>query len=297
MSIAQTISFIWNHPLSRGRRAANLSRFARWQVKSRVFKGPHVEPFVGGARLSVRRGQTGATGNLYVGLHELEDMAFALHLLRPEDLFFDIGANVGSYTVLAAKVAGASVVAVEPVPATYDALLANVAVNAIGALVDARNCGLAAEPGVLSFTSGQDTTNHVAATAEAGSGECVTVPVTTFDALAAGGCPLLAKIDVEGYETEVLAGAGESLANPALRGLIMELNGSGERYGHSDAAVFSAIVAAGFAPYRYEPFSRRLEPLEGPNRDGGNTLFLRDLPFVQGRVKGAAAVDVRGVAV
>ena len=186
MSITQTISFIWNHPFSRGRRAANLTRFACWQVKSPIFKGPHVEPFVGGARLSVRRGQTGAIGNLYVGLHELEDMAFALHLLRPGDLFFDIGANVGSYTVLAAKVAGASVIAVEAVPATYDALLANVQVNAIGTLVDARNCGLAAEPGVLNFTSVQDSTNHVAATAEAGSVECVTVPVTTFDALAAG---------------------------------------------------------------------------------------------------------------
>ena len=108
------------------------------------------------------------------------------------------------------------------------------------------------------------------------------MPVTTFDGLAARACPLLAKIDVKGYETQVLAGAGESLANPALRGLILELNGSGERYGQSDAAVFSAIAEAGFAPYRYEPFRRRLEPLEGPNRDGGNTLFLRDLAFVVG---------------
>ncbi len=88
---------------------------------------------------------------------------------------------MGSYTVLAAKVAGASVIAVEPVPATFDALLANVQVNAIDALVDARNCGLAAEPGVLGFTRGQDTMNHVAATAEAGSAACVTVPVTTFE--------------------------------------------------------------------------------------------------------------------
>ena len=224
-------------------------------------------------------------------------MAFVLHLPRPGDLFFDIGANVGSYTVLAAKVAGASVVAVEPVPTTYDALLANVAVNAMDALVDARNCGLAAVPGALRFTSGQDTTNHVAAQADSAAGGCVTVPVTTFDNLAAAGCPLLAKIDVEGYETEVLAGARASLANPALRGLILELNGSGERYGHSDAALFASIVEAGFAPYRYEPFSRGLEALQGPNRDGGNTLFLRDVAFVEGRVRSAAAVDVRGVAV
>jgi hypothetical protein len=55
MSITQTLSFIWNHPLSRERRAANLSRFACWQVKSRVFKGRHVERFVGGACLSGTR--------------------------------------------------------------------------------------------------------------------------------------------------------------------------------------------------------------------------------------------------
>ena len=102
---------------------------------------------------------------------------------------------------------------------------------------------------------------------------------------------------VDARDGGLAAGAGESLANPALRGLILELNGSGERSGQSGAAVFSAISGAGFAPYRYEPFGRRLEPLEGPNRDGGNTLFLRNLPFVEGRVKGAAAVDVRGVAV
>ena len=68
---------------------------------------------------------------------------------------------------------------------------------------NARNGGLSVVPGELRFTSGQDTTNHVAAAADSGAAECVTVPVTTFDALAAAGCPLLAKIDVEGYETKV----------------------------------------------------------------------------------------------
>jgi hypothetical protein len=37
-----------------------------------------------------------ATGNLYVGLHEFEEMAFLLHFLRRGDLFADVGANVGS---------------------------------------------------------------------------------------------------------------------------------------------------------------------------------------------------------
>ena len=223
-------------------------------------------------------------------------MAFVLHALRPGDVFFDVGANVGTYTVLAAKVAGASVVAVEPVPSTFESLFGNVEINRIGGLVDARNGGLSAEPGELIFTGSLDTTNHVVQADEPGFADAVTVPVTTFDALAAHRSPMLVKIDVEGYETQVLAAASAALRSPALRGLILELNGSGERYGYADEALFSAIVEAGFAPYRYEPFVRSLERLDGPNRSGGNTLFLRDVSFLAQRVRDARAVDVRGVA-
>ena len=48
-----------------------------------------------------------------------------LHLLRPGDLFLDLGSNVGSYTVLAGAVAGADVIAVEPVPVTLAVLRDN----------------------------------------------------------------------------------------------------------------------------------------------------------------------------
>jgi hypothetical protein len=41
------------------------------------------------------------SGNIYAGLHEFGDMAFVLHFLRAGDLFADVGANIGSYTVLA----------------------------------------------------------------------------------------------------------------------------------------------------------------------------------------------------
>ena len=43
--------------------------------------------------------------------------------------------------------------------------LEDIELNAIGALVDARSCGLAEKKDTLRLTSGQDTTNHVAAEA------------------------------------------------------------------------------------------------------------------------------------
>ena len=62
---------------------------------------------------------TGATGNIYTGLHEFEDMMFLLHLLRPGDIFVDAGANIGSYTVLASAVVGAKSISFEPVPPLF----------------------------------------------------------------------------------------------------------------------------------------------------------------------------------
>ena len=58
-------------------------------------------PFTDRARLLVSRGMYGATQNVYCGLNDFEDMSFVLHYLRQDDIFLDVGANIGAYTVLA----------------------------------------------------------------------------------------------------------------------------------------------------------------------------------------------------
>jgi hypothetical protein len=101
MMLRRTLYFIASHPLSKGRKIGNLARFFGWQALSRVWPHPLSFELVKGARMFAARGLHGATGNLYVGLHEAEEMGFVLHLLQAGDVFCDVGANVGSYTVLA----------------------------------------------------------------------------------------------------------------------------------------------------------------------------------------------------
>src|SRR4051812_14088428 len=107
MGISDLVSFVWQHPLNAGSRWAALGRVARWQMASRLLTAPVALPFVEGTFLLASRGMTGATGNWYCGLHEVHDMAFVLHLLRDGDHFLDVGANVGSYTILAGGAVGA----------------------------------------------------------------------------------------------------------------------------------------------------------------------------------------------
>ncbi len=99
---ARLLRYVWNHPLNaRSSRVAALGRVFRWQLASRLLPGPIALPFVDDTWLFATRGMTGATGNWYCGLHEVAEMAFVLHLLRPDEHFVDVGANVGSYTILA----------------------------------------------------------------------------------------------------------------------------------------------------------------------------------------------------
>src|SRR5581483_7903411 len=139
LRMIRILSGIARHPLNRHRPFAAIGRFVAWQLGTRLLGAPVAMPFIGSTRLLVRRGMVGATGNVYYGLQEFEDMAFVVHALRQGDVFVDVGANVGSYTVLAAGVSGARCIALEPVPSTFDSLLDNVRLNDLTARVECHN--------------------------------------------------------------------------------------------------------------------------------------------------------------
>ncbi len=200
LRLFKTLRFILAHPLARRRPLAALGRYARWQVESSLRQSVEFE-WVGGSRLLVRRGMTGATGNIYCGLHEFADMAFLLHLLRPGDLFVDVGANVGSYTILASAACGARVIAAEPDPVTMRDLRANVEANQASGRVELIEAALGAHGGAVSFTVGLDTVNHVGVGGALGTRE---VQLRTLDGVVGGARPLLIKMDVEGYERRSL---------------------------------------------------------------------------------------------
>lgn len=293
MSLAKVLRFITSHPLTADRKLGAIKRFATWQAASRIAAGPIAMPFVEDSRLLLRRGMAGGTGNVYVGLHEFEEMAFVLHCLRPEDLFVDVGANIGSYTVLAGKVAGARCVCLEPSPATFAQLTDNILINDLRAQVEAHQVAAGAEPGQVWLSNGFDAMNHVLPQAPESVGDAVAVPVAALDGVLGGRRATLMKIDVEGFEARALAGAAQTLAAPELKAVLMETNGSGARYGVSDDELDATMVRHGFSPYRYAPFSRALTAL-GPGPHFGNSLYLRDPEWACARVQAAEPFKVQG---
>ena len=288
--LSNTLHFLLHHPLTRQQRGKALRRFLTWQIASRVFAAPALIPFVGPTRLMVTRGQHAATGNLYVGLHEFDEMAFTLHALRASDLFVDVGANIGAYTLLASGCAGAHSIAIEPVHATFSTLMDNVNLNGIAAKVQALECGLGARAGYLHFSQHDDSCNHVVLGGAYAASGAVPTPVRTLDDVLEGQHALMLKIDVEGFEGEVLAGGMGELAGRHPCAMIIEL-GQGGPYGHPAATVDATLRNAGFAPATYSPTDRTLNPMFHAPLDG-NVLYLRDLDFFRERVATAPTFSV-----
>jgi FkbM family methyltransferase len=277
-AVNELARFFSNHPLTRDAQLKAWTRFASWQLRSRI----HDEilfQWIGGQRLAVRRGMSGATGNIYVGLHEFTDMMLPLHFLREGDLFLDIGANVGSYTVLASGVCRAKTWAFEPDPNTLQYLKRNVTVNNLSALVRVSECALGAYHGEVPFTVGLDTVNRIAVTNDM---NVQMVRQERLDTVIDSSQPIMIKVDVEGAEGRVLQGAAAVLASPCLK--VIELETA-----TSEVAVM--LDSNRFERAYYNPFNRKLhrEPIE---LRSSNFLFVRDWRFVAKRLATAESIKV-----
>jgi FkbM family methyltransferase len=149
---------------------------------------------------------------------------FYAQFIRPGDLCFDLGAHVGNRVWVWSRL-GARVVAVEPQPACLDLLRRwfgqrpNVTLVGTAVGAEAGRAPLwvsAATPTVTTLSRPWiEAVQQEASFARVRWGERVEVEVTTLDALIARfGVPAFCKIDVEGYELEVLRGLSQPL--PAL---------------------------------------------------------------------------------
>ena len=153
-----------------------------------------------------------------------------------DDVLVDIGANVGMYSIWAAKTRGVRVFAFEPESQNYALLCKNIVLNGLSERVVAYCLALSDEraysrlflsefhAGGSCHTFGESLDHQLAPRPARFTQGCVSA---TLDELVAQGVlpvPAHIKIDVDGLEHKVLHGCRATLADPRLKSVLVEIN-------------------------------------------------------------------------
>ena len=143
---------------------------------------------------------------------EPDEVRTFLELLEAHDTLLDVGANIGFYSCLAAS-RGKHVVSFEPSLRNLNFLYRNLWENKLSSM-EIFPLGLAKESGLRRMYGFGGISSLVVGWGQAETSKYSLVPVTTLDAVVAKrfqGSRLLIKMDVEGFELDVLAGSTETL--------------------------------------------------------------------------------------
>lgn len=200
---------------------------------------------------------------------------------QTDEVLIDIGANVGMYTIWAAKTRGVRVFAFEPESQNYALLYKNIVLNQLSKQVIAYCLALSDEAGYSllhlnqfeagrsNHSYGEEVDYNLEHRETEVSQGCI---AATLDSLVMSGVvpmPRHIKIDVDGFEHKVLAGGARVLADTRLASVLIELNTNLEQH----RKIVTDMQALGFN-YSAEQAARAL-PTEGRFKGIGNYVFRR----------------------
>ncbi len=167
-------------------------------------------------------------------------------LIKPGDVVFDVGANFGSLTLPMAQLVGENgwVYAFEPQPQIYNLLSRNIRQNELKNIVPC-NRAIGSSCGNISMPDLENLNSHNYSGVSLGSGDN-TAEILTIDSLSLANVNFI-KIDVEGFEREVIKGARETIKR--CRPFLYVENDRPE----NSSRLISDIVGLGYRLYWHRP--------------------------------------------
>jgi FkbM family methyltransferase len=283
------LSRVWNHPFNRGSRLKALRDYFLWNAVRYSMDARHVLKLPGELEIILGRKENYGSAVYAHGLSDHSELLFLAHLMRRGDLFADIGANVGMYSVWVAGITGANAISIEPVPETFKALQQNIRLNDLSHLIKPYQAATGAEVGVVQMTCNAGGLDHVVEGRSGGN--TVEVPVARIDDLLNGRAPYAMKIDVEGYELRALRGAAQTLQNPDVKAVVIELQDwTLRKFGTSEKECREFLTGFGFQPHTYDPSARQLTKITAGVTKGLNEIFVRPDGKLEERLCSAKAV-------
>lgn len=249
------IRFVWEHPSNVGHRPRALIRLTCYQAGARLLRRRAIARLGDRSRLWVDLHRTAASKVLYANPPDVPEMLVWRQALRGGDLFVDVGANVGTYTIWAAE-CGAEVMALEPAADTFGLLLENIALN--GYQVTAIQAAAGGRCGAARFTVGLDAVNRLDPDGP------VETRLVTIDSVIGGRHVAGMKVDVEGFEIDVLRGCRRALSERRIGLIQLEWNARSQlALGTDRRPVADLLAQHNYQLFRPDP-AGRLVPVTDP---------------------------------
>jgi FkbM family methyltransferase len=254
------LPWVWRHYVARKRLAWWESQVGRREwVDARIQRGVRMRLFFD-SHLAKR---------IYCEYFEWAELQFLNAFLRSGDVFVDIGANTGLYTLIAAHRVGDGgyVHAFEPSCETYQRLLTNVLLNRV-ANVYCHRLAISDRTGEAQMAislDGFDAFDSLAQPIRGNEYRLETITCTKWDTFAVGhglvGRVTMMKIDVEGWESRVLGGGYDTLRQPDAPVLQVEFcDETCVSAGTSCTDLYRVLEDLGYQVFAYESRNHTIVP-------------------------------------
>lgn len=200
--------------------------------------------------------------------YEKAEQLFLQAFLKPGDVFLDVGANIGIFSLLASKKVGKKgfIHSFEPTPQTFQRLTYNIKLNSFQNIYS-HNKALSNKVGDNEFIislDGFDAWNSFGKPSQGTNFTKLIVETDTLDNFIKGNCLTkidLIKIDVEGWEVPVLEGGVEYFTKPNSAALLVEFSDQNLlNAGYTSLTLFNKLIDYGYKIFYYDVKNQRLVP-------------------------------------
>ncbi len=177
-------------------------------------------------------------------------MQILLNALSPDDVFWDIGANVGLYSCFAGQIVkDGNLVCIEPIPVNLKRLKQNLNLNNISKPL-LLNYALSNKKGTFGFAKRNNLAGGLGSLTHNNSNNEITVPVVPGDSLVSeqiAPLPTIIKMDIAGEEWNVIEGMTKTLLDKNCKLLLCEIHPRGvQERGGSVEEFINKITDLGF---------------------------------------------------
>jgi FkbM family methyltransferase len=238
---------VWCNPGNKGQRLSRTLAAIRWQLRKRLIGKPLSITLATGARFRAYPDCVISSALIYADWPEYREIQFVRSRLHREDAVLDVGANVGHISLLLSDlISPRRLFCFEPTPFTHRRLEENWRLNSWSA-ENLFDVALGATDGHIRLPDVDRPEPKNSVLAAETAARTVEVPLRTLDSFRSrwrGMTVGLLKIDVEGYESQVFAGAAQVLSEDRPRLVMFE----------SLSEKVDSLVASQFAAARYVVF-------------------------------------------